>query len=401
MKKSYALFAPLAGLVIVMLGACTDTDNSGLATSLPQIRVAVPKIVAQVKAIDQNEVYPTLTINNVTYSLNQEGNEWRGEFQVKKNSTHTVAINWFETFQGRALQLASISENVAVGSGAASLSFANTDYITESYDSDGDGLSNYDERVASPTSNPYLKSTIESAAVAVIPRLRPGVSPPVIDGEYSVDEWDGAVTEDKNNATLLINNLMRIDEGNDLNDGQPRSRWTAVHDGTYLYLAVLSDDNGNRQSGSANAWDDDNLNVYLDADYSHGNNYDGVNDYHMLIPLLDSNGNSNNSSSSSTLILQGVNSATLPPLRYFNSVAGSSESGAHGQSMDVYEVRINLASAKMEVGELIGLDTHLDDDDNGGDRDSKWGWYHPSRSGSNVDNTYQSPSYMAPVALEN
>jgi hypothetical protein len=75
--------------------------------------------------------------------------------------------------------------------------------------------------------------------------------------------------------------------------------------------------------------------------------------------------------------------------------------GKRGFAMDIYEFKLNLSQSQLKVGELFGLDIHIDDDDNGNDRDSKWGWFHASKAngGSNVDETHHNPSVMAAGVL--
>lgn len=90
----------------------------------------------------------------------------------------------------------------------------------------------------------------------------------------------------------LVDNVPpgRVDEGSVAGEYQ----WAAMHDDTYLYLMVFGEQVGAELlSDSGFFYDDDNLNIFIDGDNSKSSSYDGVNDYHILIPLLESDGSGN------------------------------------------------------------------------------------------------------------
>jgi len=68
---------------------------------------------------------------------------------------------------------------------------------------------------------------------------------------------------------------------------------------------------------------------------------------------------------------------------------------------DVYELSFNIEATGIEIGQPFGLEVQVDDDDTGGTRDSKWGWFPPSRvAPDNTDTTYMNPSIMGTVQLQ-
>ncbi|MFT6304653.1 MAG: hypothetical protein ACJAY2_003857 [Pseudomonadales bacterium] len=67
---------------------------------------------------------------------------------------------------------------------------------------------------------------------------------------------------------------------------------------------------------------------------------------------------------------------------------------------DVYELKIDLASAGIDTNAVFGFELQINDDDGGDDRDSKWAWKHPSRSTTDVDSTIDDPSVMGTLKLE-
>ena len=353
-----------------------------------------PGFILESRNIDQDALYPVLTIDNSVYTLTKSGSEWVGTFYLPPNDTYVVKVDWYEDYKDRELHLASQTKTIDVGVAEASAEFAVGEYDTEKFDKDGDGDSNYKER--SNNTNPFLDASLEGVANVVIPRLPNSASLPEIDGSYSASEWAYANGEDSDGNTLYIRNLLlEEDSGKDMNGGEPVNRWYGIHDGNYLYLLIFADDQ-TQTSDSSDAWDDDNINVYLDGDYSHIHGYDGINDFHMLIPLLKLNSSqANNSDSNGARIQQGSQSKTLPQDIRFATGVGTGPAGARFTKMDVYEVRISLAQSQIEVGKLFGMDVHLDDDDSGGERDSKWGWFLQSG-----DTSYRFTDEFAAVVLE-
>ncbi|MDO6460228.1 sugar-binding protein [Granulosicoccaceae sp. 1_MG-2023] len=397
--------------VLISLAACSSEETGPQAGA--ELRVSVPAFISSVRSVDLSALTATLELNGESRTMTRSGDVWSTTVSVAANSTHTLSLSWSETVRGRALPLGQYSTSVSVGESAQTVVIASEDYNSEGFDLDGDGVSNLQERALS--TNPFLDNTLAGAVDVVIPRLPEDSAAPTLDGRIASSEWRYAVTADSSGASLLINNLMfEEDQGADQADGVPKSRWSAIHDGTYLYLLVVADDNGTRRYDSDDAWDDDNLNIYLDGGYSHTSSYnaDGQdNDIHLLIPLLNESGAPNDSSNSGRFHT-GVNSSTefntsgsKPDFAFSNAKESSGEQGARGNQMDVYEFRISLDRLGISGGGQLGIDLHLDDDDNGGERDSKWAWFHPSGSASDSsltnDNTYSNPTFMARAALEN
>ena len=62
---------------------------------------------------------------------------------------------------------------------------------------------------------------------------------------------------------------------------------------------------------------------------------------------------------------------------------------------DSYEIAINMESAGLEVGKPFGFDLQVNEDDNGGDRDAKWGWFERS----SLDRSWFQPSVFGTLML--
>ncbi len=242
----------------------------------------------------------------------------------------------------------------------------------------------------------------------IIPRIAPSQAP-VIDGlgaEQSnnrslINEWAAAVQFDRNGEPLAFNNLM-IDVNADSADQSNLRNWSAMHDGEYLFILVLSDDIGRRQSDSNVIQNDDSLELYFDGNNSKLSTWGDVDDFSFLIPLLRQNTSDPNYSPEGH-ITRGTGSELTPVELVFHTGPGMGPDGIRVSrwELDVYEFKIKLADVGIRVGQPFGFEIQINDDDNGMNRDSKWGWFHPSRvNNTNTDRTILDPSVMGTVVLE-
>ena len=52
------------------------------------------------------------------------------------------------------------------------------------------------------------------------------------------------------------------------------------------------------------------------------------------------------------------------------------------------------------TGRPFGFELQVNDDDDGGPREGKWGWAHPARVSEDVDRTFVNPSIMGVAVLD-
>jgi len=249
----------------------------------------------------------------------------------------------------------------------------------------------------------------DSSATVTIPRISAS-NAPEIDGlgviELASDgsllgEWSAAVEVDDNGVILGINNLM-IDDGTvEESDGDPHRRWAAMHDGTRLYILVLVDDIGLRFGDSTNIWDDDAVELYIDGDNSKLATWGDDDDFQFLISMLTSDGDANISTESGARVIRGRQSSDDSIDLEFATGPGIGPDGIQFPrfEQDVYELSFDLEDAGITIGEDFGFELQINEDDNGNGRDAKWGWFHPSRNGTDTDTTFQIPSVMGTVVL--
>jgi len=193
-----------------------------------------------------------------------------------------------------------------------------------------------------------------------------------IDGNYDL-EWNTFATfRDVTGELLKIDNLMidlganlMIDLGATQLDGQPDYVWGGMHDDEYLYLVILTDGPATHTpfGDSFDAYNDDTIDIFIDADNSKGSAYD-ANDYHMLIPLLAStdDGRPNASGEPGERLEAGVNSAPLP------TSAGSIEFATCVCPTDrhIWEVRLRMADFQIDPAQAFGFEIQYNDDIDGG-----------------------------------
>lgn len=250
--------------------------------------------------------------------------------------------------------------------------------------------------------------TTHTKASVLVPRIASNRAPD-IDGEgvmlnaqdNLVGEWQDAVQFDDSGAGLWIKNLM-IDKDADSEDGAQLRRWAAMHDGTNLYLLVLSDDVGARHADSTDFWHDDSLELFIDGDNSKLTDWTSGDDFQQIIPLLKQNSTeANNEVNGRYTPGPGSTEAALDVEFFTGPGIGPDGIRVNKWEQDVYELAIPLSSVGIVVGVSFGFELQLNDDDNGVSRDSKWGWFHPSRIDNvDTDQTYLNPSVMGVIILE-
>jgi len=257
------------------------------------------------------------------------------------------------------------------------------------------------------TSDNVGKSAFAQIADVIVPRISKN-NVPEIDG-YGVfvdsngqlaGEWAHAVQTDMSGALLTIENLM-IDLNAEATASVPYRRWAALHDGRYLYLLVTIDDDGQRHRDSGNdVTDDDSLEIFLDADNSKSNTFD-ANHFHKLVPVKNAKHGASTLAGRSGII-NGPNSSQAPLTIDFATGSGTGPAGLRTaqHAQDIYELRIDMLSAGISSDVPFGFELHVNDDDDGGVRDAKYGWHHPARQSADVDSTRSNPALMGTLLLE-
>ena len=187
---------------------------------------------------------------------------------------------------------------------------------------------------------------------------------PVLDG--AIDGiWGAAPVYDIQNVTL----------GTAVPAADLTARYKILWDDTNLYLLVdVTDDVRTNDSGTT-WYADDTVEVFIDGDNSRGASYDGLNDFQLAVRWNDGT------------IVAGSNSAAAP--------TGAQASIANSAAGYVMEMRLPLTQIGVNpaAGTHFGLDVQVNDDDDGGDRDTKMAW------NSTNDDTWMSPNLFGEGVL--
>ena len=143
---------------------------------------------------------------------------------------------------------------------------------------------------------------------------------------------------------------------------------------TGLHLLVLVEDAAkvNNTPGEV-SFDDDTVEVYIDADGSRGTTLDGLNDHHFLFGFGD----------------------TMPAnvsLRRLDGVAYGQGQSAAGYGMEITFPWATLGTTAA-AGKVFGIDVHVNDDDDGGLRERKVAWF------TTQDTSFRDPSSYGRVRL--
>ncbi len=227
---------------------------------------------------------------------------------------------------------------------------------SEFNDLDGDGIGNNADDDDDGNGIPDNQED----SMAVIPRSN---IIPTLDGVYNWREWSNAVWCDNKGNYLGVSHIIQDVNGDEQsNNSWSGSNWRAMHDGRYLYILVTvrNEPFYERFSDSSDAWHDDSIEIYLDTGYEQATSYDN-NDFQKVYTF---------SGSSAT----GSSSAA----RMRTTFATSRVVDTAVADTSYYEVRIDMSSVGLPIGQRFGIDVHINDDDDNGDRDTKWAWYAPT-----------------------
>ena len=375
--------------LLFILVACKSHDGPEANTDSVDLLLPIPEFITRV--VDPQQVGVDVLVDGNLLAVSRVDGNFSSSVVLAESSTPLIQILLFENFNGRRLPLATFEQTLPAITSNVTLNIGDGQYQDAGLDEDDDGLSNLSERQAN--TDPYNINDPGGRIHLRVPLIAASDAP-VIDGLYD-RIWDMSRFVSTTGAGLGINHLM-IDRGPlTRRDGEAEFRFSIMHDNEHLYFFVLGENvEGARLfADSDNAFDDDNLNIFIDGDNSKLAQYDGVNDFHILIPLLKRDGTGNRGGDADSRLGAGPSSSSLPADVVFTNCR--CEFGQH-----VWEVRLRLSDMGIVVQQEFGLDLQLDDDNDGDIRDARWGWAHPSRSVADIDFTVTDPSFMGTAILE-
>lgn len=385
----------------MMTSACSELSETSQRSSVDSppagvvsgFSLPIPDGFATMRKVDLERLYAVVSVTGEDPLTFRQSEPISVRFRVTRGDIFTANIRWFEEIaQNDDLLLAAHTVRQVV-TDSVNLDLDSSVYLTvgTNFDADRDGFSNLEERRAGsdPLDAAQTPDTLINAPNVRLGRVDPSDAP-IIDGLYDDIYTTRAQFNDDRGELLSIDNLM-IDQGAIRADGQTEFRWFGMHDDTFLYLFVLGEniELANPIRDSTQVFQDDSIDIFIDGNNSKGTSFDGMDDRHFLIPLLTDPDNI--VGSNSTVIALGPNSASLPPIEFGTCLCTT---GQH-----TWEVKLPLAQFGITKDTPFGLEIQLNLDNDGGTRDAKWGWFHPSRVSDDVDNTFMNPSFMGTAVI--
>lgn len=144
----------------IVLVSCSDSFNSQRSAeanaSMPTLISPPPPVsgLIQSRMIDRSVLFAEVILRyegseQTAVVSRQEGTDsWQADFRLPSGRDYSIEITWFDTADGVRLNLVNVSRsfNAVFESGPLSIPFS--DYDSEDYDEDNDGLTNLAERQA-------------------------------------------------------------------------------------------------------------------------------------------------------------------------------------------------------------------------------------------------------------
>jgi len=175
-----------------------------------------------------------------------------------------------------------------------------------------------------------------------------------------------------NNASLRLSNIIsgKIQNGRDLS-----AVWQSHWDDRFLYIRVDTiDDMFVRDSKVP--WNDDSIELYIDADGNRSSHFDGKNDFHLIYRWKD----------------QSVSLSKNSPHKGNLGIRQTMIRTDQGYTLET-SIPWSTLGVRPIAGRMIGIDVQINDDDSGRGRDGKLAWH------SKNDNAWRNPQNFGRVLL--
>lgn len=217
-------------------------------------------------------------------------------------------------------------------------------------------------------SNECVNGAVCIASQCVIPSglaiVRTSATGPQIKGDAADDVLWALATP------VPIQNVVggSINGASDLS-GHFRAMW---NDEALFFRIDVTDEA--RRADSTYPWEDDSPEIYIDADRSRGGKYDGVNDFQYVFLNAEP-----------FKVVEVALKRTDGVVHKFSLLTG-------GYRLDVKLPWSTLRTAG-GAGKTLGLDVHINDDDDGAARDGKLAWF------GTVDLAYTRPDLFSQATL--
>lgn len=168
--------------------------------------------------------------------------------------------------------------------------------------------------------------------------------------------------------------INKIIQGTISNQRDLTARWRANWDDNNLYIWVgVIDDKF--VADSKQLWADDSIEIYIDADASRSETFDGFNDYHLSFRLGSP-----------------INVGSKTPKEDIKDIKYSMRQTPSGYQLDI-AIPWTTLRVKPQLEHTLGFDVQINDDDNGYSRDAKISWNAES------DSAWKNPRVFGELVL--
>ena len=167
----------------------------------------------------------------------------------------------------------------------------------------------------------------------------------------------------------------KVIQGTVANPRDLTARWRANWDDNNLYLWVGVVDEMHVKD-SNKYWQDDSIEIYIDADASRGEAYDNFNDFHLGFSL----GNNTIEAGGST------------PKAKLSNIKFHTRKLASGYQLEV-TIPWSTLNIRPQAEHTLGFDIQVNDDDNGNSRDAKMSW------NATIDQSWKNPQIFGQLIL--
>ncbi|MEM7531857.1 MAG: glycosyl hydrolase [Chloroflexota bacterium] len=217
---------------------------------------------------------------------------------------------------------------------------------------------------ATPTPTPIPTPTVTSTPQPTLLQVYKTAQAPIIDGHID-SIWSAASAHRLGNAVV----------GNSVPTTDLTATFRILYDDEYLYLLLEEVDEAGQHDSGAEWWHDDGTEIYIDGDHSQQSIYDGINDFQFGFRWQDE------------AIHIPIHSAPAPDgLRF---AMRDIVNGDHQE----FAIPLLGVGITPQQGVRFGLDVHVNDDDDGGERDTKLAWF------ATADTSWQDPSTFGTAEL--
>lgn len=347
--------------------AVEPTEKVNLTLSSPSGAVLITPSSAVLNITNDDTA---LRFSAATYSVNEGAGTATLTVTRAGSAASAVSVNYATSNGGTALA----GSDYAAPGGTLNWTMGDAAPKTFTVSITDDTLVESNETVRLTLSNPTIGAILGSPNTTVLTivdnesKIVKTTAAPVIDGAADT-VWNTA------NPAAITNVKDNISSGSDLS-GTYKTLWDATH----LYVLInVTDDLQTNDSGAA-TYDDDGVEIYVDANNDKLTSY-GATDVQYIFSW-------NGTSVVTTAVVAGVNT-----LSFLAGVVGKGQAVAGGYVIEVKIPWSTVGQTTIAAGALVGLDAHINDDDNGGARDGKLMWK------DTTDTAYLNPSVFGTLPL--